>query len=160
MIYIIGSGNPGVYFYLCKNLLIVRIMASSYTWKKEYNTGVNFIDEQHRYFFKIIVDLKEYIDSGICKESASRIFFSLAHYAEHFLIQEEIYFKDYHFPSIQKHKELHASFINRVIRFQSDYEKDVEHTCKSMMDYLTDWFENHILKYDKEAIEYLKGKGL
>jgi hemerythrin len=29
-----------------------------------------------------------------------------------------------------------------------------------MLDYLIDWFDNHILKYDKEAIEYLREKGL
>ncbi len=135
-------------------------MADKYAWKAEYDTGVKFIDEQHRYFLNIIRDLKDCLDKGVCKESASKIFFSLVHYAEHYLIQEEIYFKDYHFPSVNQHKELHAAFIKRVIQFKTDYARDIEHTCQTMMEYLESWFENHILKYDKEAIEYLKGKGL
>lgn len=135
-------------------------MATNYTWKEEYNTGVNFIDEQHKYFLNIVRDLQEFIDNGICMDSASKIFFSLVHYAEHYLIQEEIYFKDYHFPSTNEHKELHAAFINRVIQFKTDFEKDIAQTCQSMQEYLAEWFENHILKYDKEAIEYLRGKGL
>ena len=135
-------------------------MANNYTWKEEYNTGVRFIDEQHQYFLNIIKDLNECLEDGVCKESASRIFFSLVHYAEHYLIQEEIYFKDSEFPSTKEHKELHAAFIKRVIQFKTDYQMDIKHTCQTMLEYLDDWFDNHILKYDKEAIGYLKGKGL
>lgn len=135
-------------------------MESNPTWKEEYNTGVNFIDEQHKYFLNIISELQECLYSGSCRDSASKIFFSLVHYAEHFLIQEEIYFKDYHFPSTNEHKELHSAFIKRVIQFKTDYERDIEHTCQTMQEYLIDWFNNHILKYDKEAIDYLKEKGL
>ena len=135
-------------------------MAGIYTWKEDYNTGVNFIDEQHRYFLNIIKDLQEYLENGVSRESASRIFFSLVHYAEHYLIQEEIYFKDSHFPSTKEHKDLHAAFIKRVIQFKTDYERDIKHTCQTMMEYLVDWFDNHILRYDKEAINYLKKKGL
>ena len=135
-------------------------MSINYTWKEEYNTGVKFIDEQHKYFLNIVKDLQQYIESGVCMDSASKIFFSLVHYAEHYLIQEEIYFKDYHFPSTNEHKELHAAFIKRVIQFKTDYERDIVLTCQTMQEYLVDWFENHILKYDKEAIDYLRGKGL
>lgn len=135
-------------------------MESNYTWNEDYNTGVKFIDEQHRYFFNIINSLKENLKAGVDKDSASRIFFSLAHYAEHFLIQEEIYFKDYSFPGIKEHKNLHKEFIWRVIQFQVDYEKDVGETCRTMLAYLEEWFENHLLNYDKEAVKYFREKGL
>ena len=131
-----------------------------YTWKEEYNTGVKFIDEQHRYFFNIITRLQENTEAGLCRETASQIFFSLVYYAEHFLIQEEIYFREASFPGIREHKNLHAGFIRRVIQFREDYEKDLDHTCKSLLPFLDDWFDNHILGYDREAIEYLKEKGL
>ena len=135
-------------------------MTGDYNWKEEYNTGVKFIDEQHMYFLNIVRDLQAYLEDGICIESASRIFFSLVHYAEHYLIQEEIYFKDYDFPGIQEHKDMHAAFIKRIIQFQNDYRQNVEHTCQDMMTYLGDWFDNHILDYDKKVIEYLREKGL
>ena len=135
-------------------------MSINYTWKEEYNTGVKFIDEQHKYFLNIVRDLRENIENGVCMDSASKTFFSLVHYAEHYLIQEEIYFKDYHFPSTNEHKEYHAAFIKRVIQFKTDYERDITLTCQTMQEYLVDWFENHILKYDKEAIDYLRDKGL
>ena len=135
-------------------------MENKYTWNVDHNTGVKFIDEQHQYFFNIISSLKKSIDEGICSESASQIFFSLVHYAEHFLIQEEIYFKEANFPGLREHKDLHAEFIQRIIQFQGDYEKEIIDTCLSLLPFLDDWFDNHILKYDKEAIDFLKEKGL
>jgi len=135
-------------------------MEAKLSWKEDYNTGVKFIDEQHRYFFNIMTDLSENLEDGVCKESASKIFFSLAHYAEHYLIQEEINFKDYHYPGLNEHKQLHAAFIKRVIQFKTDYARDIGHTCQTMMEYLLSWFDNHILKYNKEAIDYLREKGL
>jgi hemerythrin len=135
-------------------------MEDNFTWNEEYNTGVNFIDEQHQYFFSIIGTLKENLHEGVCRDAASKIFFRLAHYAEHFLIQEEIYFRDSQFPGIKEHKDLHKEFIRRVIQFQVDYEKDMEETCRSMLAYLEEWFDSHILEYDKEAIDYLRAKGL
>jgi hemerythrin len=124
------------------------------------NTGVKFIDEQHQYFFNIVSTLKENLSAGVCKDTASQIFFSLAHYAEHFLIQEEIYFRDYGLPGIKDHKDIHKEFIRRITRFQVDYEKNLGETCRTMLVYLEQWFENHILKYDKKAIDYLKERGL
>ena len=135
-------------------------MEDKITWNEEYNTGVKFIDEQHQYFFSIIGTLKENLHEGVGRDAASKIFFRLAHYAEHYLIQEEIYFRDSQFPGIKEHKDLHKEFIRRVIQFQMDYEKDVEETCRSMLAYLEEWFDNHILKYDKDAIDYLKARGL
>ena len=69
-------------------------------------------------------------------------------------------FKDSVLPSIKEHKERHAAFIKRVIQFKTDYERDIENTCQTMMEYLVDWFDDDILKYDKEAIDHLKRKGL
>jgi hemerythrin-like metal-binding protein len=135
-------------------------MVGNFEWKEEYNTGIGFLDEQHKYFLGIIKDLDSFLKEGACEASASRIFFSLAHYAEHFMIQEEINFKDFQFPRLKEHKELHAAFVKRVVQFKTDYQTDVGHTCETMLDYLIDWFRNHILKYDAEAIDYLKGKGL
>ena len=135
-------------------------MEDKYQWKEEYNTGVKFMDEQHRYFFNIISSLKSSIDQAQCMASASLIFFSLVHYAEHFLIQEEIYFMEAKFPGLQDHKNLHAGFIQRIIKFQEDFENDVIHTCKSLLPFLDEWFDSHILKYDKEAVDFLKEKGL
>ena len=130
------------------------------SWRDEFNFGVDYIDEQHRYFFDIMVKIEDCLDTGDCMKNAPDIFFSLARYAEHYIMQEEIYFKDYKFPGHIRHKVLHQDFINRIILFQKDFENGTVSICKQILEFLEDWFENHILKYDKQAIDYLRQQGL
>ncbi len=127
-------------------------------WKEEYNVDVSFIDEHHRHFLEILNRFRDAGEEGLCKERMSQIFFSLVHYAEHYLMREIIYFKEY--PNFSTHQAAHNNFIDRIEKFQNDYRIDQEGVCKEMYEYLYDWFRNHILKYDKEAVEYLKSKGL
>ncbi|MBC8457668.1 MAG: hemerythrin family protein, partial [Deltaproteobacteria bacterium] len=79
-------------------------------WKAEYNFNLKFIDDQHMYFFRTMNKLRECVKEGNCESSGTGIFFELAHYVENFLIQEEIYFKDYQFTNYRQHKELHSNF--------------------------------------------------
>jgi hemerythrin len=129
-------------------------------WSEKYNFNVRFIDDQHKYFFRTMNKLRDCVAGDNCASAATEIFFELAHYVEHFLIQEEIYFKDYEFPNYPQHKELHNDFIERFVRFQKDFESKSENVCSDMLEFLEEWFDNHILKYDKEAVEYLTERGV
>ena len=137
-----------------------EVQTDPFTWKPEYNVNITLIDDQHKKFLEMLNFLRVGIIEKPCKEKISEILFSLAHYAEHHLIQEEIYFKNYQYPNFTQHKEAHKDFIDRIIKFREDYEKGADKVCEEMYGFLVDWFENHILKYDKEAIEFLLKKGV
>lgn len=132
-----------------------NIPIDPFAWKEEYNVNVSLIDDQHKNFLKTLNLLRKGILDEPCEERISEIFFSLVYYAEHHLIQEEIYFKNYKYPHFNRHKEAHNSFINRIIKFREDYEKGSENVCIEMYDFLVSWFENHILKEDRAAVEFL-----
>jgi hemerythrin len=136
------------------------IQTDPFTWKPEYNLNVSLIDDQHKKYVEILNLLREGILNKPGKEKISEIFFSLVHYAEHHLIQEEIYFKNYQYPNFAMHKEAHKNFIDRIIKFREDYEHGMDKVCEEMYGFLVDWFENHILKLDKEAFEFLLNKGV
>jgi hemerythrin len=128
-------------------------------WRDEYNVNIGFIDEQHKKFLDILNQLKLVITERSCAASTSQVFFALANYTEQHLIQEEIYLKDYQYPGFSQHKESHNQFIQRLVKFQEDFQENKPRVCEEMHDYLLDWFENHILKYDKDAIAFLRSKG-
>ena len=69
-------------------------------------------------------------------------------------------FKDYEYPNFSMHKKAHNNFINQIIKFQEDYNKDVNNVCLELYKFLDSWFNNHILEYDKDAVIFLKEKGL
>ena len=127
-------------------------------WKEEYKVNVSFIDEHHRKFIEIMNLFQEARKDDFCTDKMSEIFFSLAHYAEDYLLREIIFFKEY--PNFAHHQNAHSEFIERINKFQADYREGKKGVCEEMYFYLYDWFQNHILKYDKEAVEYLRSKGL
>ncbi|MFO7922151.1 MAG: bacteriohemerythrin [Bacteroidales bacterium] len=136
------------------------ISPEPFEWKDEYRVGVKAIDEHREKFFEIINKLKQVITRKDCKINVADIFFSLVHYAEHYLINEEIYLKESGYPGFSKHKESHNNFIARIIRFKEDYQNNKKEVCEDMYFFLENWLINHILHYDVEAVAWLKEKGL
>jgi hemerythrin-like metal-binding protein len=136
------------------------ISPEPFEWKDEYKVGVKAIDEHHEKFFEIINKLKDVITGNKCKVSVSDIFFSLVHYAEHYLINEEIYLKEYGYTGFSQHQESHNQFIARIIQFKDDYRKGKKDVCQDMYFYLENWLTTHIMHYDLEAVAWLKEKGL
>ena len=131
-----------------------------FEWKEEYKVGVEAIDEHREKFFDIINNLKKIIVDKDCRINVADIFFSLVHYAEHYLIQEEIYFKESGFSGFSQHKELHNNFIERIVRFKEDYSNGKRAVCEDMYFFLENWLINHIMHYDIEAVTWLKEKGI
>ena len=136
------------------------ISPEPFIWKDEYKVGVKAIDEHREKFFEIINKLKKVITEKDCKIKVADIFFSLVHYAEHYLINEEIYFKESGYSGFSKHQESHNNFINRIVKFKEDYQSREKEVCEDMYFYLENWLINHILHYDIEAVEWLKERGL
>jgi len=140
--------------------MLKNISPEPLSWKEEYNVNIGLLDKQHKKFLEIFNLLKKAINEGACERNISKVFFSLVYYAEHHLIQEEIYFKNYKYPNFNLHKEAHNHFINRIIKFREDFEEGKEDVCVEMYYFLEEWFNNHILKYDKEAVEFFVEKGV
>ncbi len=146
--------------YICINKIIKEMV--KYTgpieWKEEYNVNNSVIDEHHKKFLEILNQLGEISSGGDCNNKISEVFFSLAHYAEHYLLREEIIFKDY--PGFAQHKASHNKFMDVITRLHQDYKSGKDDICIDIYDYLNNWFESHILEYDKEAVDYLNSKGI
>jgi hemerythrin len=152
--------NNFVQANLIISIMGTKIIKEPLLWKDEYNVGINIIDEQHKKFLDIINELKEIINSNSCKKHVSKIFFQIAYLIDHYFIKEEIYFKDCKYPNLDHHKISHNIFIDRIIQFQKDVEANKPDLCVEIHNFLEDWFNEHILKYDKEAVEYLKKSGV
>ncbi len=137
-----------------------KVNPEPYQWKDKYTVNITVIDEQHKKFLNIINELKLIINSNSCEEKVSEIFFKLAYLIDHYFIKEEIYFNDLKYPNFEQHKAAHNQFVERIIQFQKDVENNKPNLCLEIYQYLEKWFDEHILKYDKEAVEYLRKSGV
>jgi hemerythrin-like metal-binding protein len=128
-------------------------------WQDEFNVNVKFIDEQHRYFFRVLKDLEGMVNAGTCQDNISGIFFSLVHYFDNYLIQEEIYFKGLGYSGIKEHHLKHDIFVAGIINLKDEYAGGKENVCENLLAFMTDFFYGHILDYDVKAAEYLRSLG-
>ncbi len=137
-----------------------KVNPEPYVWKDEYTVNISIIDEQHKKFLDIINELKVVINNDFCKDKASQVFFQIAYLIDHYFIKEEIYFKDCKYPNFEQHKIDHNQFLDKIIQFQKDLENNKKDICLDLYNYLELWFDEHILKFDKEAVDYLKKNGV
>ena len=129
-------------------------------WQPGYDLHIESIDESHRKLVDLINRLADMINRNACPESMSDIFFSLIHYAERYLIQEEIFLRDLGYPQWDLHRKDHSFFIEKIKSFREEFSSGDINICQDLYDFLQEWFHNHILKYDEEAISFLKKKGM
>jgi len=129
-------------------------------WEEQFNTGVEFLDEQHRYFFTVAKRLEAVINHHNCSDQVADIFFSLVHYVEHFRLREEIYYKDLKLKKIDEHKNLHLDFVAGIVQFKDEYTRGEKDVCRNLLRFLTNWFYEHIIGTDNDMIAELKKAGL
>ncbi len=124
-------------------------------WDKNFMTGIDKIDDGHLQFTRIYNQLVDIIQKDMCNQKMLEIMYALIHYAEHHLINEEIYYQGYE--GFAVHKNRHQEFIKRINEFQSHLTDRTDLTaCKKLVVYLHEWFTEHILKQDKDAVEFVK----
>ncbi|MDA3778701.1 MAG: bacteriohemerythrin [Bacteroidales bacterium] len=139
----------------------MNINANPYIWKEKYNLEIEFLDQQHKKFLEIINLLKRKIaEQNYSKESISEIFYSLAYYAENYLVKEEIYLSKSQYPKFNSHRKDHNTFIDKIVKFQTDFRLDNKNICLNMYEFLESWFDNHILIKNKEFAEFLKQQNI
>lgn len=124
-------------------------------WQPEFLTGIDKIDEGHHHFIKTHNKLVDIINKNFCAQKLLEILYALMYYAEHHLINEEICYQGY--DGLSEHKAKHKEFINKINEVRKSMVK--EHTpdvCISLQNHMHEWFELHIIKKDKEAVDYVK----
>ena len=128
----------------------------TYQWKEEYELNVKILDDRHKKFLEIVNQLVSTINQEKENEELPQMFFKLMDYAENYFLQEEMVFKEYKFHDFEKHQEDHNSFIQRIAQFQDEFTKGNESVGYEMLGFLTWWIKDRIVRYDSEAIDFLK----
>lgn len=123
-------------------------------WQPSIMTGIEKIDEGHLQFIKIHNQLVDIINKDFCQQKIVEMLYALIYYAEHHLINEEICYQGY--DGFAEHKANHQKFIDKINHIQSYLSKDKKAACEELLAFLQNWFEEHILKQDKAAVEFVK----
>lgn len=129
-----------------------------YSWKKAYELNVKILDDRHKKFLELVNQLVEIINNDEVEQDLPPYFFTLMDYVENYFLQEEIVFKEYQYCNLARHLEGHSAFVQRIAQFQDDFSHGKESIPYELLGFLTWWMKDRVLKYDQEAIKFLKEK--
>lgn len=133
-------------------------------WKNEYTVGVKEIDDQHK---KIIMFINE-LDNGIHGEDTKgvihEIIINLNDYAKFHFSTEEKYFDQFNYEDKEEHTKRHRDYEVKVVDLEKKIlelkGEDATRLAFEILDFLEDWWVNHILYEDKEYTELFNKNGL
>ena len=122
-----------------------------FPWNKNFETGVEIIDEQHK---KLVALLNE-LASNLTQDNqieVTRVFGELAEYANfHFETEEAIWVEYFNDDSwLSSHQLTHSSFLPRVLELkEQDSNKSLDEIIEGIVKFLIRWLAFHIIDNDK-----------
>ncbi len=123
-----------------------------FPWDKNFEMGIELIDEQHKQLVSILNRLAAHLANRSAPIVLNEIFDELADYASyHFKSEEKIWNKYLKGDEwLTSHETTHQSFINKVISLKSDESgKELDDVIQEVVLFLSKWLAYHILDTDK-----------
>ena len=130
----------------------------AYVWKKEYETGIEEIDRQHRGLFKNIDKLLLAIYQGKEEAELYKLGKFMMDYIEEHFTQEEDWMRASNYPELENHINEHKNFVKLYQEFKEemDYKGPSIYLANRMLKALRSWWEVHILKSDMLYRSYVR----
>ena len=127
-------------------------------WKKEYNTGIEKIDKQHKKLVELINKLHDEIILKKDCDSVQEIIVDLKLYTIFHFTTEEKLFKKYGYNSTEydEHIEKHNTFRKKIADFMGDTTSSQLELGYFVAEYLKKWLTVHILVADMKFASFLK----
>ncbi|HYB19691.1 MAG TPA: bacteriohemerythrin [Thermodesulfobacteriota bacterium] len=129
-------------------------------WNDSLSVNVGEIDRQHQRLVGMINDLNEAMRQGKGKDVLGKIVNGLITYATTHFRTEEGYFDQFAYPAADGHKKEHSDFTKKVSEFKDGFEKGKLGLSIQVLDFLSDWLQNHIKGVDKKYGPFFNEKGL
>ncbi len=131
-----------------------------FNWSEKFLTNVKELDEQHKKLVSLINNLHDAMTKGKGKEIMGKILNELADYTDYHFKTEEKLLEKHAYPDYAKQKSAHDSFTKKVLDLKDRYHKGQTTISVEVMNLLSDWLKDHILRLDKAYGPFLNEKGV
>ncbi len=123
------------------------------TWKKDFETGVGEIDEQHKILVHTLNQAHKKLAGEYDIELLSQITQDLLSYALYHFEEEEGLMQQYDYfdasdDAAEKHMAQHRHFSEHVIKVREGFKSETPIKAEDLLNFLQDWLINHILNTD------------
>ena len=141
-----------------------------FEWNDSYSVGVVEIDRQHQRLIDFIDQLYEAMEQGHNRDTLTStvdelrtmasVLDELIDYSVYHFSTEEEYMLEYAYPEYDEHKGLHGQFAERAKTFKRDFDNGEALLSMEIMQFMRDWWKEHILGSDKKYGPFFNEKGL
>ncbi len=125
------------------------------SWNEKFSIKNVEIDLQHKKLIAMINDVNNALVSGSSRKDISRIFNSMVSYTKEHFSYEENLFSQYSYIHGITHKLDHSNFLIKTLELYSDFLNNRGVDLKSLLDFLVNWLQNHILIDDMRFGKFL-----
>ncbi len=123
-----------------------------YEMKPEYFTGIDFIDEEHTKLFAIANECYDLLTNQFIEDKYDyilKVINDLKEYTKYHFNHEEEYMKSIGCKKFLLQKVAHNDFIEKINSIDSLHiDADQKDALLQLLDFLTTWLVEHILKQD------------
>ncbi|MBU2491182.1 MAG: bacteriohemerythrin [Bacteroidetes bacterium] len=128
-------------------------------WKKDYETGIVMVDRQHRILVDLINKLKDAHNQKKEKEVLRETIIKLVDYTKFHFGYEEKHMTQFAYNKLDGHKLQHQVFVKQIVDVLENLKLGkYENLTEEILNFLSDWLIEHILKQDKEYSKFYKMK--
>ncbi len=126
-----------------------------YEWTEEYSCKNEIVDKDHKKLFDLLNELLDAMKNRKSKDVLEKILLELSHYAAEHFTREEKLFMNTDYPNKEEHLKQHKDFTNKVYNLYLDYKMGRIALSIDIAIFVKDWLVNHIMKTDKEYVDYI-----
>lgn len=129
-------------------------------WNKDYSVNVTVFDMHHQKMLHIINDFYSIVINGGQTEKIESILQQLIDYGQYHFTAEEKAFDKFNYPDREEHKAIHRAYSKKILSLQEKLKGNVKEVSITLMDFLEDWWINHINYIDKKYSDFLNHNGM
>ena len=129
-------------------------------WRDEFRVNVTQLDDHHQAIFEKAHKLYEAMDSDQENEVVRETLAFLLDYAKVHFKAEEILMKKFNYPDLTAHQERHLGFYRRILGVIQRMEAGSFVLGMDFLNFLKDWFVDHILTEDKKYAAFFADKDI
>jgi len=146
-------------------------------WKKEYSVNLEEIDEQHKVLIKLINNLENIYENMDSYSNFDSLLMGTLNELKNYTIlhfsTEEVLMRMFDYDDFEEHKAGHDKFVALVnkniikvgelltrraksknVDEKERIKEEVEVLIKGILEFLQNWLIKHIMKSDKEYVEF------
>jgi hemerythrin len=128
-----------------------RELQPSFQWSESMSVGVDTLDYDHQVLLSMINRARAVVNGDDDAIPLREIATDLVAYAVHHFKREELLMKAIDYPRLKEHQLEHDVFRRKSEMLASDEAVfDHENEAVEVLNFLRDWFHNHIMRADKD----------